>query len=119
MFAALMVSAAGCSTSSVLNTDKVEEQISKHVESTYQTRAQEAACPERPAKSGDMFECTARFEEQVMRFRVTQDDDEGNVTIDPAQAVIGIQTAEDDVARVIRSSWELPPPWIAAPSGSW
>ncbi len=51
MFAALMVSAAGCSTSSVLNTDKVEEQIRKHVESTYQTRAQEAACPERPARN--------------------------------------------------------------------
>ncbi|MDQ3575418.1 MAG: DUF4333 domain-containing protein [Actinomycetota bacterium] len=49
-----------------------------------------------------MFECTARFEEQVMRFRVTQDDDEGNVTIDPAQAVIPTQAAEDDIARAIR-----------------
>lgn len=101
-FAALVMAVTGCSSSTVLNTDKAEEQIRQYVESTYQTRAQEAACPERPVKRGDVFECTARFEDHVLRFRVTQDDDMGNVTIDPAQAVIPTQAAEEDLARVIR-----------------
>ncbi len=100
--AALVVSVAGCDTSSVLDTEEAEKQIRQHVASTYDARAQDVACPERPAKRGDVFECTARFEEQTMRFRVTQDDDEGNVTIDPPQAVIPTQAAENDIARVVR-----------------
>lgn len=106
--AALVVSVAGCSVSGgasagrMLDTDEAEQRIRQFVESTYDARAQDAACPERPLEKGDVFQCTARFEEQSLRMTVTQDDDKGNVTINPAQAVIVTQAAEDDIARVLR-----------------
>lgn len=92
---------AGCTQE--LDTAKGEQEIREYVESNYeQVQVQDAECPERPAKKGDVFECTARFDGQVLRFKVTQEDDEGRVTIEPAQAVVDTDRVEADIARVIR-----------------
>ena len=92
---------AGCSRK--LDTAKGEQQIRQYVESNYQqVQVQDAECPERPAKKGDVFECTARFDGQVLRFKVTQENDEGRVTIEPAQAVVDTDRAEADIARVLK-----------------
>ncbi len=101
LLAAAVVS-SGCNTTRELDTAKGEQQIRQYVESNYQSQAQDAQCPERPAKKDDVFECTARFDGQTLRFRVIQDDDEGGVTIQPAQAVVDTQKAEEDIVRALK-----------------
>ena len=94
--AALMV-LGGCSASfgatKTVNTDKAEEVIRTFLEDKVEGPVQEVSCPEREAKKGDVFECTARVDGQPVRLRITQNDNSGNVSIDMAQAILDVKQA--------------------------
>lgn len=77
------LTAAGCSTSSTLNTDKAESAIKDALIEQAKTKVASVDCPEREAKKGDTFTCTAKGEDGTTAVvTVIQKDDDGNVTFD-------------------------------------
>jgi len=105
--AAALVLLGACSASvgmtENLDTDKGEDYIKTFLAGKVAAPVGEVTCPERPLKQGDVFECTTQVDGQALRVQVTQDDDEGNVSVKLAQAVLDIQQAvpyvEQEVAK--------------------
>jgi hypothetical protein len=111
---ALLIMLGGCSASvsigddDALDTDKAERTIREELERTYGTSTEAVDCPEREAKQGDVFDCTARIEGQPLRVRVTQKDDDGNVRFEATQAVLDLQKASGEIERAIREQTGIP-----------
>jgi len=63
------------------------------------------SCPDRELKQGDVFECTAELGDgQSLRMQLTQDDDEGNVSVKQAQAIIDVEQAVALIEQEVQSS---------------
>lgn len=109
-----LVGLAGCGvsleTTKKLDTDKGEQVIQDFLKGKVEDQAVVGAvhCPEREVKQGDILECTAQVDGQALRFKVTQDDDQGNVSIEMAQAVLDMKQAvahvEQEVAKAKRTA---------------
>jgi hypothetical protein len=77
-------------TGKKLDTDKAEASIRKMFGST---PVEAVTCPKRDVKEGDVFECTARVDGQPVRVKVTQNDDQGNVSLDRVDAILDLSQA--------------------------
>jgi NAD/NADP transhydrogenase alpha subunit len=75
---AILAAAAftGCGT--VIDADKLEDEIKKDSESAGLV-VDEVSCPEADAKKGESFDCTVTVKGEETKFQVNQEDDEGNV----------------------------------------
>jgi len=104
-----LVVLGACSMTEKLDTAKGEEKIRTHLESKMPGSTVDGmSCPEREIKKGDVFECTARVDGQPIRLQIIQDDDEGNITMKPVQAVLEVKRAvayvEQEVGKAKRSA---------------
>lgn len=109
-----LVGLAGCSasltTTRQLDTGKAEQLIQDFLKGKVEDPAVVGAvsCPEREVKQGDVMECTAQMDGQALRIRVTQDDDQGNISAEMAQAVLDMKQAvahvEQEVAKAKRTT---------------
>lgn len=100
---ALGACSASVSTTKSLNTGKAEETIRADLESKAKgAPVGEVQCPQREAKQGDVFDCTAQVDNQPLRITVTQDNDKGSVSFKRAQAIIDVQEAVALVAGQVQ-----------------
>lgn len=88
-------------TGDKLDTDKAEDSIRSMFGST---PVESVTCPDRDVKQGDVFECTARVDGQTVRVKVTQDDDQGNVSLDRVDAILDLAQAVAFVEDQVQSS---------------
>lgn len=107
--AVTLVVLGACSITEKLDTAEGEEKIKTHLESKIPGSAVDGvSCPEREIKKGDVFECTAQVDGQPIRLQIIQDDDEGNITMKPVQAVLEVKRAvayiEQEVGKAKRSA---------------
>ena len=86
----------GCSASvsvgsgDKLDTGKAEDAVRNLLVGT---PVEEVSCPERDLEEGDVFQCTAQVENQRVRVRVIQDDNEGNVSLERVDAILDVAQA--------------------------
>jgi hypothetical protein len=97
----LVACSAPVSRSAELDTERGEREIRQSLERAYGTSVTAVNCPQRAAKRGDRFQCTAWLEGETLRVDVTQKDDEGSITFAPAQAVLDLQRAVSVIERSI------------------
>ena len=102
----VVLGACSGSMTKQLDTDKGEDLIRTHLQGKVDGPVEEVSCAEREVKQGDVSECTARVDGQPLRLRITQDDDKGNVSIMPVQAILDVKQAvaliEQEVAKAKR-----------------
>ena len=95
---ACALAATACSKS--LNTDNAESFIRTELAKQGETEVASVDCPDREAKSGDTFTCTAHAPDGTrMTVDVTQTSDDGRITF--TAPVLHIRSAEDEMARQI------------------
>ena len=99
-----LVILAACSVSNQLDTSQGESEIKTFLEDKLGIQAA-VSCPDRELKQGDVFECTAELGDgQSLRMQLTQDDDEGNVSLKQAQAIIDVEQAVALIEQEVQSS---------------
>ncbi|MFN2502868.1 MAG: DUF4333 domain-containing protein [Acidimicrobiales bacterium] len=104
----LQACSASVSVTRKLNTDNAERTIRESYGDLYGTPLDAVDCPEREAKTGDVFDCTARIEGQNLSIRVTQRDEKGNVDFVPNQAVLDLEKAAEVMAQSISEQTGTP-----------
>lgn len=108
--AAAVVVLGACSMSATkqLDTAEGEELIRTSLAGRVDGAVEEVSCPETEVRRGAVSECTARVDGQPLHLRMTQDDDRGNVSIVPVQAILDVQQAaalvEQEASKAKRSS---------------
>ena len=107
--AVALVVLGACSVTETLDTAEGKEKIKTGLESKIPgSTVDGVSCPEREINKGDVFECTARVDGQPLRIQIIQDDDEGNVTMKPMQAILEVKQAvayvEQEVGKAKRSA---------------
>ncbi len=88
-----LLGACSVSTNETLDNDKGEKAIATLLQEKTGAAVGDVNCPERDVKQGDVFECTAQLDGQPVRLQITQRDDEGNVDMKQAQAIIDLKQA--------------------------
>ncbi len=102
--AVALVILGACSVTEELDTSKGEGQIKTYLQDNFGMSA-EVSCPDREVKQGDVFECKADFSDgQSLRLKLTQDDDEGNVSFEQAQAIIDTDQAVTLIQTEVQKS---------------
>ena len=96
------------STTRAVNTEKAEEVIRTFLEEKVESPVDEVSCPEREARQGDVFECTARVDGQTVRFRITQNDNRGNVDVQLAQALLDVKQAVSFIEQEVEKAKGVP-----------
>ncbi len=107
--AVTLVVLGACSVTTTLDMAEGKEKIKTGLESKIPgSTVDSVSCPEREINKGDVFECTARVDGQPLRIQITQDDDEGNITMKPVQAILEVKRAvayiEQEVGKAKRSA---------------
>lgn len=99
--AAVLLAVAGCSKTA--DTGKLEQSIEDEAERVFEGYdVSEADCPEDiEIEQGNDFDCTIGVAGVDVRVHVTQNDDDGNVTLDQLDAVIDVNKAEAVLADQI------------------
>lgn len=94
---------AGAACSNEIDDAELEKSITEKAEEAFDGYdLGEVDCPEGiELEAGDVFECTLEIEGETATIVVTQEDDEGNVTIEQAEAVLDVSTIVDEVASGI------------------
>ena len=96
-----------CSVTTRLDTSKGEGQIQTYLQDKFGISS-EVSCPDREIEQGDVFECTADFSDgQSLRLKLTQDDDEGNVSFEQAQAIIDVDQAVTVIQAEVQKSTDV------------
>lgn len=86
-------------TTKQIDEEKAQELIDQSLEEELSgIEVSSVKCPEREAKKGDVFTCTATIDGQSLEVEVTQTNDEGSVEMERTQAVLNIAKAEEEIA---------------------
>ncbi|MGI9023070.1 MAG: DUF4333 domain-containing protein [Acidimicrobiales bacterium] len=101
---ALGACSASVLTTKQVNTGKAEDLIRTFVQEKVSVPVGEVKCPARKAKQGDVFECTVMVEDQPLRVKVTQENDEGSVYVELAQAVLNVEKATTSIEQNVEKS---------------
>jgi Domain of unknown function (DUF4333) len=106
LFVALAVVALGASAtacSNEIDDAELEKSITERAEEAFDGYdVGEVDCPEGvEIEAGNVFECTLEIEGETATIVVTQQDDEGNVTIEQAEAVLDVATIVEEVTSGI------------------
>jgi hypothetical protein len=88
-----VLGACSVSTTKKLDTAEGEELIRAYLGGRVEGPLGEVRCDETAAKRGAMSGCTAVVDGQQLRLTITQDDEKGNVTILPVQAILDVKQA--------------------------
>lgn len=95
---AVALAASACSKS--LNTGNAESFIRTELAAQGETDVASVDCPDREAKSGDTFTCTAHGRDgTTLAVTVTQTSDDGRITF--RAPVLHIRSAQDEIARQV------------------
>ena len=94
-----------CSGAGNLDDARAERFIARWLAGQYGITAT-VACPEdRPVKAGDAFTCEATAEDgEVLVLDVTQNDDQGNVTLEPRGLLVDTKTRLDAIVAKLPAS---------------
>ncbi len=92
------------STEKTLDLDRAERSITENLQTEYVGfDVDRVTCPDDvEVEAGAEFTCTTRIEGQQLDIVVTQEDDEGNVTFQKAQAAIPAAKAEEFIVTEFR-----------------
>ena len=88
-----VLGACSVSTTKKLDTAEGEELVRTFLQGKVEGPIGEVRCDETEVKRGAVSGCTAVVDGQQMRLNITQDDDKGNVTIMPVQAILDLKQA--------------------------
>jgi hypothetical protein len=93
----LALLAVACSDE--IDADKLEDSIRERAEEAFDGyEIGDVDCPEGiELVEGDVFDCDLEVEGETVTIEVTQEDDEGNVTIEQAQAVLDLDKVVEAV----------------------
>ena len=96
---ACLIGLAACSHHDQLDTSKAQEQIGTKLEAYYRpSPVSGTRCPDRvPLAKGSTFHCSTRVQGQTVGIVVTQLDDTGRVSFEPAAAVILVDKTVSDL----------------------
>ncbi len=89
----MVLGACSASTTKKLDTAEGEELIRSYLRGKVEGPIGEVGCDEAEVKRGAVSGCTALVDGQQLRLTITQDDDEGNVSIMPVQAILEVKQA--------------------------
>lgn len=92
------------STDVQLDLERAERTITENLQTEYVGfEVDRVTCPDDVTiEAGSQFTCTTMIEGQELEILVTQDDDEGNVSFEKAQAAIPVGTAEEFIVNEFR-----------------
>ena len=88
-----VLGACSVSTTKKLDTAEGQELIRTYLRGKVDGPIGEVRCDETEVTRGAVSGCTALVDGQQLRLNITQDDDEGNVTIVPVQAILDVKQA--------------------------
>jgi hypothetical protein len=83
-----------------LDVSRAEDTIRSEVERAYEVEVEDVSCPQDvEAEAGATFRCVVSLPDDRLTIDVEQEDDEGRITIEPAQAVISLANVEQAIRR--------------------
>lgn len=93
----------GVACSNEIDDSKLEDSIMEQAEEAFEGYdIGEVDCPEDvKLEEGDQFDCDLEIEDATVTIEVTQEDDDGNVTIEQAEAVLDVERIVDVVTAGI------------------
>lgn len=113
-----VVLAAGCGQPAVLDIDRAEARIATSLADTFDVEVGRVDCPEEVrVQAGSTFACTAAIGEAILEVDVRQTDDEGTLTVEPAQAVLVTSRVEADITEVLADRFDRAEVEVSCPGG--
>ena len=113
-----VVLAVGCGQPAVLDVERAEARIATSLADTFDVEVGRVNCPEEVrVHAGSTFACTAAIGDATLEVDVRQTDDEGALTVEPAQAVLVTARVEADIAEVLADRFDRADVEVTCPGG--